>query len=117
MSYFGYDFDVDDSISEVNALFDSTQSMDLDSWAARFEPLQPDDLLAIHSSEPNGGPVSSYVHKSPTPEPESISPHVETSHKPLDLKPLPSELKYVHPVIVASDLTSVQEAQLVNVIQ
>ena len=68
--------------------------------------------------------MSSSVHKSPTPEPESISPHDETSHKLLDLKPLPSELKYVHLgpsasylVIVAFDLTSVQEAQLVDVLQ
>ena len=39
MSYFEYDFDVDDSISEVNALLDSTPFLDLDSWTARFDLL------------------------------------------------------------------------------
>ena len=49
LSYFGSNFDLDDSINEVNALLESTPLMDIDNWANHFEPLQLETFLTVNS--------------------------------------------------------------------
>jgi len=47
LAHFGSDFDIDSSISEVNALLDSTPLLDTSTWAPPFEPLLVDTLLSV----------------------------------------------------------------------
>eukprot|EP00268_Persea_americana_P007095 TRINITY_DN12609_c0_g1_i10.p1 TRINITY_DN12609_c0_g1~~TRINITY_DN12609_c0_g1_i10.p1 ORF type:complete len:354 (-),score=46.75 TRINITY_DN12609_c0_g1_i10:2790-3851(-) len=96
LAHFGSDFDVDGHIEEVNALLDSTPSMDCSKWQPKQETLTP-------SASP---PVPSIV------EPPK-----------LELKPLPDTLKYVFlgqletlPMIIASDSDPVQEEKLVKIL-
>ncbi|XP_058213682.1 uncharacterized protein LOC131325434 [Rhododendron vialii] len=98
LAHFGFNkFDIDQSIEEVNALLDASPLLDFPPWKAIVEPL------------PN---------LSSTP----ALPSIECPPK-LELKPLPSTLKYVFlgpkdtlPVIIASDLTDDQQSQLLRVL-
>ena len=96
LAHFGSDFDVNGHIEEVNALLDSTPSMDCSKWQPKQEILTP-----------------------------SASPPVPSIVKPpkLELKALPDTLKYVFlgpletlPVIIASDLDPVQEEKLIKIL-
>ena len=104
LTHFGANFDIDSSISDLNALLDSTPLMDTSTLEACSESLS----------------ISKCASESPT---SSNSPLLNPSKNP-DLKPLPSELKYAyldpdktHPVIIASDLTLEQENQLLLVLK
>ena len=96
LAHFGMDFNEDETIREINTLLDSVPLMDAPSNVAMVEPL--------HSVES-------------TPDPPKEPPI-------LDLKPLPSSLKYVFlgpsdsmPAIIAADLNSEQEEKLIGVLQ
>ena len=39
LTHFGFDFDIDRSVDEVNALLDSAPSMDTNKWKSRVEQL------------------------------------------------------------------------------
>ena len=39
LTHFGFDFDIDRSVDEVNVLLDSTPSMDTNKWKSRVEQL------------------------------------------------------------------------------
>ena len=104
LTQFGANFDIDSSISDLNALLDSTPLMDTSTLEACSESLS----------------ISKCASESPT---SLTSPPLNPSKDP-DLKPLPSELKYAyldpdktHPVIIASDLTLEQEGQLLLVLK
>ena len=91
------DFDVDESIEEVNTLLNSTLPQAPSRWQARSEPLELSTSL---------------------PRPSIVSP------PSLELKPLPSHLKYVLlgpsetlPVIVSTDLNDTQEKHLLTVLK
>ncbi|KAM7528606.1 hypothetical protein LguiB_032016 [Lonicera macranthoides] len=97
LSHFGCDFDIDESIEQVNALLDSVPVMGTQSFQPKPEPL----------------------NLSSTPRPPSIDEPPK-----LDLKPLPDNLKYAFlgpaeslPVIIASDLNNAQENQLLKILQ
>lgn len=97
LAYFGCDFDVDESIEQVNALLDSTPLMKIPSYTPKIEPLNLSTSPAL---------------------PSIVQP------PQLDLKPLPDTLKYAFlgpsetlPVIIASDLNDVQEKQLLDVLE
>ena len=99
LSHFSFDeYDVDHSITEVNTLLVEVAMMDFPLWRAKFKHLPP-------------------LSKIPAP------PSIEVPPK-LELKPLPSTLKYVYlgpketlPVIVTSDLSDDQEGQLLDVLK
>ncbi|XP_058223187.1 uncharacterized protein LOC131332892 [Rhododendron vialii] len=88
LAHFGYEeFDIDQSIVEVNSLLDLAPCMTKPTWRTPFEP------LPVLSSTP-------------------ALPSIEAPAK-LELKSLPASLKYVFlgsddtlPVIIASDLSS-----------
>ena len=67
LTHFGFDFDIDRSVEEVNALLDSAPSMDTNKWNSRVEQLAPSEKKLIPSSE---------------------------SPPNLELKPLPNTLEY-----------------------
>ncbi|XP_058203029.1 uncharacterized protein LOC131317499 [Rhododendron vialii] len=99
LAHFGYEeFDIDQSIAEVNSLLDLAPCMAKPTWRTPFEP------LPALSSTP-------------------AFPSIEAPPK-LELKPLPASLKYVFlghddtlPVIIASDLSSEQDGQLLKVLK
>ena len=41
LTHFGLDFDIERSVDEVNALFNSTPSMDTNKWKLRVKQLAP----------------------------------------------------------------------------
>ena len=47
LAHFGSDFDIDSSISEVNALLDSTPLLDTSTWVPPFDPLLIDTHLSV----------------------------------------------------------------------
>ena len=67
LTHFGFYFDIDRSVDEVNALLDSAPSMDTNKWKSKVEQLAPSEKKLILSLE--------------------LSPKRE-------LKPLPNTLKY-----------------------
>ncbi|KAH9769487.1 Integrase catalytic domain-containing protein [Citrus sinensis] len=90
LTHFGFDFDIDRSVDEVNALLDSAPSMDTNKWKSRVEQLAPSEKKLIPSSE---------------------------SPPKLELKPLPNTLEYAFlgeestlPVIISSSLNDEQKA-------
>ena len=96
MAHFGSDSDVVGHIEEVNALLDSTPSMDCSRWQPKHEILPP-----------------------------SASPPIPTIVKPpkLELKKLLNTLRYMFlglletlPVIIASDLDPVQEEKVMKIL-
>ena len=99
LAHFAFDeFDIDQSISEVNALLDSTPLLKPPPWQARVESL----------------PTLSHTPALPSIE----------SPPQLELKPLPTTLKYAFlgpnstlPVIIASDLSTTQKSQLLGVLR
>ncbi|KAH9769486.1 Integrase catalytic domain-containing protein [Citrus sinensis] len=89
LTHFGFDFDIDRSVDEVNALLDSAPSMDTNKWKSRVEQLAPSEKKLIPSSE---------------------------SPPKLELKPLPNTLEYAFlgeestlPVIISSSLNDEQK--------
>lgn len=96
--HFGFDdFDIKKSMEEVNSLLNSILPMDFPPWKAKVE------TLLIPFSVP-------------------ATPSMESLPK-LELKPLPAPLKYAFigsddtlPMIIASDLSSEQESQLLSVL-
>ncbi|KAH9704471.1 hypothetical protein KPL70_011476 [Citrus sinensis] len=89
LTHFGFDFDIDRSVDEVNALLDSAPSMDANKWKSRVEQLAPLEKQLIPSSE---------------------------SPPKLELKPLPNTLEYAFlgeestlPVIISSSLNDEQK--------
>ena len=97
LAHFGMDFDVDDSIRELNTLLDSVPYLPSGPWRQKPEPLNPSGPPPLPSSE--------------------IPPQLE-------LKPLPENLKYAFlgpsetlPVLIASDLNFSQEAALLEVLR
>ena len=99
LAHFGYDeFDIEKSIEEVNAMLELPPLLDHAPWKSKFESLPP------LSSEPT-------------------LPSTEVPPK-LELKPLPDTLKYAFlgpddtlPVIIASNLTTEQESQLMSMLK
>ena len=94
LKHFGQDWDVSEYTSEVNQMLDST--------------------IPTSNQEPEPLPVSLLEPSEP----------VETKPPELELKPLPDTLKYAFlgpneslPVIVASDLTTSQEDELVSILR
>ncbi|KAH9649110.1 hypothetical protein KPL70_025865 [Citrus sinensis] len=92
LTHFGFDFDIDRSVDEVNALLDSAPSMDINKWKSRVEQLAPSEKKLIPSSE---------------------------SLPKLELKPLPNTLEYaflgeesIMSVIILSSLNDEQKGQL-----
>ena len=51
LTHFGLDFDIDRSVEEVNALLDSTPSMDTNKWKLKVEQPAPSEKKLIPSSE------------------------------------------------------------------
>ena len=51
LTHFGFDFDIDRSVNEVNALLDSAPSMDTNKWKSIVEQLAPSEKKLIPSSE------------------------------------------------------------------
>ena len=97
LTHFGLNFDDDSAICEVNALLDSTPLMDTSKWKARVEPL--------HLSQ-----------SCPTPS-------IDSPPK-LDLRPLPTTLKYAFlghsntlPVVISSTLSLEQERKLLDILR
>ncbi|KAH9763009.1 hypothetical protein KPL70_001028 [Citrus sinensis] len=97
LTHFGFDFDIDRSVDEVNALLDSAPSMDTNKWKSRVEQLAPSEKKLIPSS------------KSPP---------------KLELKPLPNTLEYAFlgeestlPVIISSSLNDEQKGKLLDVLK
>ena len=99
LAHFGYnEFDIEKSIEEVNAMLELPPLLDHAPWKSKFESLPQ------LSSEPT-------------------LPSTEVPPK-LELKPLPDTLKYAFlgpndtlPVIVASNLTTEQESQLMSMLK
>ena len=94
LTHFGFDFDIDRSVGEVNALLDSAPSMDTNKWKSRVEQLAP-------------------LEKKLIPSPPK-----------LELKPLPNTLEYVFlreestlPVIISSSLNDKQKGKLLDVLK
>ncbi|KAH9658411.1 Endonuclease [Citrus sinensis] len=97
LTHFGFDFDIDRSVEEVNALLDSAPSMDTNQWKSRVEQLAPLEKQLIPSSE---------------------------SPPKLELKPLPNTLEYAFlgeestlPVIISSSLNDEQKGKLLDVLK
>ncbi|KAH9745636.1 hypothetical protein KPL70_004147 [Citrus sinensis] len=97
LTHFGFDFDIDRSVDEVNALLDSTPSMNTNKWKSRVEQLAPSENKLIPSSE---------------------------SPPKLELKPLPNTLEYAFlgeestlPVIISSSLNDEQKGKLLDVLK
>ena len=97
MFNFGFDFDIDRSVNEVNALLDSAPSMDTDKWKLRVEQLAPSEKK---------------------PNPSSESP------PKLKLKSLPNTLEYellgeesALPVIISSSLNDKQKGKLLEILK
>ncbi|KAG5540097.1 hypothetical protein RHGRI_020361 [Rhododendron griersonianum] len=97
LAHFGCEFDIDESIEQVNALLDAAPLMSIDEWQPKVVPLSL-----------------------------STSPSLPSIVEPpkLELKPLPNTLKYKFlgpcdtlPVIIASDLDDTQEQKLLNVLK
>ncbi|KAH9658353.1 hypothetical protein KPL70_023455 [Citrus sinensis] len=89
LTHFGFDFDIDRSVDEVNALLDSASSMDTNKLKSRVEQLAPSEKRLIPSSE---------------------------SRPKLELKPLPNTLENAFlgeestlPVIISSSLNDEQK--------
>ena len=94
LSYSGSDFDLEESINAVNVLLESVPLPD-----CQEEPFELFEIAKIN---------------------ESLIP----TSPPHDLKPLPTELKYVpldsdgsHNVIISSSLDETQEKRVIDVIQ
>ena len=51
LTHFGFDFDIDRSVDEVNALLVSTPFMDITKWNSRVEKLALSEKKLISSSE------------------------------------------------------------------
>ncbi|KAH9671201.1 hypothetical protein KPL70_017267 [Citrus sinensis] len=97
LTHFGFDFDIDRSVDEVNALLDSAPSMDTNKWKSRVEQLAPSEKKLIPSLE---------------------------SPPKLELKPLPNTLEYAFlgeestlPVIISSSLNGEQKGKLLDVLK
>uniref|UniRef100_A0A2N9FDC3 Uncharacterized protein n=1 Tax=Fagus sylvatica TaxID=28930 RepID=A0A2N9FDC3_FAGSY len=97
LAHFVCNFDIDESIEQVNALLDSALVMSTDRW-------QPKAISLTLSSSPSF--------------PSVVEP------PKLDLKPLPDTLKYNFlgpseslPVIITSDLDDAQEQKLFDVLK
>ena len=98
LSHFDADaFDIEGHVMEVNSLLDGTSPLESSSWVAKYEPLPP---LA-------DSPALSSIVSPPK----------------LDLKPLPTTLKYVFlgnnetlPVIISSQLSCEQEEKVIRVL-
>ncbi|KAH9705552.1 Endonuclease [Citrus sinensis] len=97
LTHFGFDFDIDRSVDEVNALLDSAPSMHTNKWKSRVEQLAPSEKKLIPSSE---------------------------SPPKLELKPLPNTLEYAFlgeestlPVIISSPLNNEQKGKLLDVLK
>ncbi|XP_058082476.1 uncharacterized protein LOC131230589 [Magnolia sinica] len=97
LAHFGMDFDIENSIQEVNALLDSTPIMETVKWKAKVEPLPPSESKPVPS-----------IEKPPE----------------LDLKQLPKNLKYAFlgpsetlPVIRMSNLEKEQKNKLLKVLR
>ncbi|KAJ4717165.1 Retrovirus-related Pol polyprotein [Melia azedarach] len=92
-----FEFDKNSEVSHICSLFDSLQVVNEDGWKPKFEELpQCDDALV----------------------PSSVQP------PKLDLKPLPSDLKYAYlgtnetfPVIISSKLNDLQEHKLLEILR
>ncbi|KAH9780390.1 hypothetical protein KPL71_008058 [Citrus sinensis] len=97
LTHFCLDFDIDRSVDEVNALLDSTPSMDTNKWKSRVEQLAPSEKKLIPSSE------------------KKLIPSSESPPK-LELKLLPNTLEYAFlgeestlRVIISSSLNDEQK--------
>ncbi|KAH9686903.1 hypothetical protein KPL70_014565 [Citrus sinensis] len=97
LTHFGFDFDIDRSVDDVNALLDSVPSMDTNQWKSRVEQLAPSEKKLIPSSE---------------------------SPPKLELKSLPNTLEYAFlgeestlPVIISSSLNDEQKGKLLDVLK
>ncbi|KAH9656697.1 hypothetical protein KPL70_022786 [Citrus sinensis] len=97
LTHFDFDFDIDRSVDEVNALLDSTPSMDINKWKSRVEQLAPSEKKLIPSSE---------------------------SPPKLELKPLLNILEYAFlgeestlPVINSSSPNNEQKSKLLDVLK
>ncbi|KAG5553970.1 hypothetical protein RHGRI_011741 [Rhododendron griersonianum] len=97
LAHFGCEFDIDESIEQVNALLDAAPLMSIDEWQPKVVPLSLSTSPAL---------------------PSIVEP------PKLELKPLPITLKYKFlgpceslPVIIASDLDDTQEEKLLNVLK
>lgn len=95
--HYGMDFSSADSVSEVNAVLDTTSAIHINKWQPRFESLPPSH--------------------------NKLVPSIEMAPK-LELKPLPVHLKYAYlgssetlPVIIASDLGHENEEKLLKVLK
>ncbi|XP_058216596.1 uncharacterized protein LOC131327445 [Rhododendron vialii] len=92
LAHFGCEFDIDESIEQVNALLDNAPLMSIDEWQPKVNPLSLSTSPAL---------------------PSIVEP------PKLELKPLPNTLKYKFlglceslPVIIASDLDDTQEGEI-----
>ena len=97
LTHFGWDFDIDRSVDEVNALLDSAPSIDINKWKSRVEQLAPSEKKLIPSSE---------------------------SPPKLQLKSLPNTLEYAFlgeesnlPIIISSSVNDEQKSKLLNVLK
>ena len=97
LTHFDLNFDIDRSVDEMNALLDSTPSINTNKWKSIVEQLAPSEKKLIPSS------------KSPP---------------KLDLKPLPNTLEYAFlgeentlPVIISSSLNDKQKGKLLEVLK
>ena len=97
LTHFGLDFDIDRSVEEVNALLDSTPSMNTNKWKSKVEQLASSEKKLIPSSE---------------------------SLPKLELKPLPNTLEYAFLgeestllVIISSCLNDEQKGKLLDVLK
>ncbi|KAL6524311.1 hypothetical protein OROGR_016745 [Orobanche gracilis] len=93
LAHFGSDFDIDNSINEVNSLLESTPLLDNYTWKAKIEPLE-----------------------------NQMNKEVPIEESKIELNPLPESLKYAFlgpsenlPVIIASDLDEEREDKLIYV--
>ena len=97
LTHFDLDFDIDRLVDEINALLDSTSSMDINKWKSKVEQLAPSEKKLCPSSE---------------------------SLPKLKLKPLPTPLEYAFlgkestlPVIISSSLNDEQKGKLLEVLK
>ncbi|KAH9705544.1 hypothetical protein KPL70_011915 [Citrus sinensis] len=97
LTHFGFNFDIDRSVDEVNALFDSAPSMDTNKWKLRVEKLALSEKKLIPSSE----------------SPPKLEP-----------KLLPHTLEYaffgeesILSVIISSSLNDEQKSKLLDVLK
>lgn len=97
LTHFDLNFDINKSIDKVNALLNSSMSMDTNNWKSIIEQL--------------------------TPSWKKHNPSLESPSKP-ELKPLPETLKYAFlekennlPVIILSSLDNKQKSKLLGVLR